>query len=1039
MKRASLPALLLVLMAAGCAVPPPDAYVSSTGGGASGGESLGKNAAGEACTQQVRGDGAGRVVDVYCGTWQQPSGSIRSAGPIDASGISDLATASPWRQALDQRFACGAPQLTTILDGVPAAVMGCRRRQGGWPHVALVAAAGGGASGRDGWYADGVLPALPAIERAVGVQSGRLKAESAALQQSSGADALMADRLAAQAFSSGDIGQYDVLVVAGSRANAAERFGPAESAFRAALALQEKALGAGNPNTATTLERLALQISNQGRTAEADRLFTRATNLAVRSDDPLAAPRLQHYLALHLMNQAKASQALTLLDQAEAGYSRRLPAQVLNARQIRLASSNAAFGDALQNRELLADPTVRAALAGTVEVRRYRALALRALGRTDEADAALLSARTLSAGNNLRDPIELGRLTRMAGIGYADRGNESAAASEFGVAATSFNTALPRSRPLAETRLLQAAIIRKSSGLPAALASCQDGTQILRQESLGVLPSAIAACLDIFAAAADADPAHRQDLLALMFEAAQLAQGGVTNTQIAQATARLAEGARDPKVAEAIRHRQDAGAALTALDRERDARAQSAVGAGQPAADTPEMEARMSDARQAVADADAALQAASPNYGALVQEVAPFAAVFALLRPSEAFIAINLSDVGGWTFLLRDNRITVARVTENASGIAKLVARVRAGVEPTTDTLPRFDTAAATALFKAVLGGVALQIEGATAIVVAPTGPLLSIPFGVLLTGDADPAKLAAAPWLLRKATIAHVPAPANFVSLRKIAGQSRAKQPWFGFGDFRPVTAAQSQRSFPGTECAQSARDFAGLPRLPFATRELEAARSLLGGRREDSLLGPAFTAKAVTEARLKDYRILHFATHALLPAELRCQSEAAIVTSAPAGAADATGALLTVSAVVGLDLDADTVILSACNSGGGAVSAADASGAGKASGESLSGLARAFFYAGARSLMVTHWSVNDQAAAYLVAESMRRVQAGEGINEALRASQLSMLDDAGKGMPAELAHPFYWAPFALIGDGGARKLSTAATSTSRTLQAGL
>jgi CHAT domain-containing protein len=523
-----------------------------------------------------------------------------------------------------------------------------------------------------------------------------------------------------------------------------------------------------------------------------------------------------------------------------------------------------------------------------------------------------------------------------------------------------------------------------------------------------------------------------------MFEAAQLAQGGVTGTQIAQATARLAEGARDPKVAEAIRHRQDAGAALTQLDRERDARAQAA-GPNNPLVDTPEMEAKLVAARQAVADADAALQAASPNYGALVQEVVTAQAVFDLLRPKEVFIAIDLNDAGGWTFLLRDRKITVARVTENSAGITKLVSRVRSGVELTTDAVPRFDTAAATSLYKAVLGGVSAQMDDATAMVVAPTGPLLSIPFGVLLTGDADPSKLGKAPWLLRKATIAHVPAPANFVSLRKIAGQSRAKQPWFGFGDFRPVTPAQAAKSFPGRECAESAQEFSRLPRLPFATRELEAARSLLGGRQQDSLLGAAFTAKAVTEARLKDYRILHFATHALLPAELRCQSEAAIVTSAPAGSTDAAGALLTVSNVVGLDLDADTVILSACNSGGGAVSAADASGAGKASGESLSGLARAFFYAGARSLMVTHWSVNDQAAAYLVAESMRRVQSGEGINEALRASQLSMLDDAGAGMPAELAHPFYWAPFALIGDGGARKLSTAATSTSRQLHAGL
>jgi len=218
----------------------------------------------------------------------------------------------------------------------------------------------------------------------------------------------------------------------------------------------------------------------------------------------------------------------------------------------------------------------------------------------------------------------------------------------------------------------------------------------------------------------------------------------------------------------------------------------------------------------------------------------------------------------------------------------------------------------------------------------------------------------------------------------------------------------------------------FAGLPPLPFASRELEVARLLLGGRKQDELLGGAFTAPAVIKASLKNYRVLHFATHALLPAELKCQSEAAIVTSDPAGAVDASHALLTVSDVVGLDLDADTVILSACNSGGGAVSSKDETGAGKVAGESLSGLARAFFYAGARSLMVTHWSVNDQAAAYLVAQTMKQVNGGDGVAEALRKAQLGMLDDA-TGASAQLAHPFYWAPFAIIGDGGVRKQRTA------------
>jgi CHAT domain-containing protein len=256
------------------------------------------------------------------------------------------------------------------------------------------------------------------------------------------------------------------------------------------------------------------------------------------------------------------------------------------------------------------------------------------------------------------------------------------------------------------------------------------------------------------------------------------------------------------------------------------------------------------------------------------------------------------------------------------------------------------------------------------------------------------------------------VPAAANFVSLRRVAGTSHAGRPWFGLGDFKPITLAQAERTFPGPACQESAKLFAGLPRLPFAGRELEAARALLGGAKQDELEGAAYTVPDVTRARLKDYRILHFASHALLPAELKCSQEPAIVTSAPPGAATASGALLTSSLISTMDLDADAVILSACNSAGPNGPA----------GESLSGLARAFFYAGARSMLVTHWSVNDQTSAFLVADTLRRLKGGKdgGLAGSLRGAELGLLAEAGKGMPTEIAHPFYWAPFALIGEGG-------------------
>ncbi|HET7881343.1 MAG TPA: CHAT domain-containing protein, partial [Acetobacteraceae bacterium] len=662
-----------------------------------------------------------------------------------------------------------------------------------------------------------------------------------------------------------------------------------------------------------------------------------------------------------------------------------------------------------------------------------RAITLRLMGRGDEANALLQSATDLASGNGLSRPLLTARLYRSSGIAAAAQGLDDQALSDLLQSTAAFDRSLPGSKPQADTYLLRTVQLAKAGRGDSALPICRNAVQSLAALKAGTTSVLMAPCLDAYAAAAEKQ--KDQALLAEMFVAAQLAQGGITSQQIAQATARLSENARDPKVAEAIRHRQDASARLSDLYRQRDelAEAQRQGGGGRPSAEAVnDLDKQISDAQAALADADAALQAASPNYGQLVQQVVPAQEVFAALHPDEAFASMTLSQNDGYVFLLRNGTIALSRIDAGQAQVGELVRRVRAGIELTTAGLPSFDTADAQALYQLTLGKLAGSLDGVKALVVAPAGPLLSLPFEVLLTGPASASSLADAPWLLRKFTLAHVPAPSNFVSLRKVAGGSRATHPWFGFGDFHPVTLAQAERTFNGPGCAESAKLLASLPPLPYARKELDAARALLGADPSDELLGSAFTADAVLKARLKDFRILQFSTHALLPAELRCQSEPAIITSAPPNAPSASGALLTASAVVGLDLDADLVVLSACNSGGPG---------GTTAGESLSGLARAFFYAGARSLAVTHWAVNDQVAAFLVADMLRRMRENPslGVAGALKEAQVAILADAGKGLPAEIAHPFFWAPFAVIGEGGEHAVAGAMNLVSRRSLAGL
>jgi CHAT domain-containing protein len=1016
---AALAGLLGLGLLAGCEQPPPSAFFGGSSTTAGTGTGLGKNAAGEDCTAQSRGGGS--ASDIFCGTWTQPSAHIERGQAADAAALPGLATDSTWRAALNSRYVCSAPSATTILGAIPAVVMQCTRKVGGWPQLAMAASVDGTA-----YLADGILPSLPVMERGIGVMAGKVSATASSALPRSQADALFAARLAAQAFTAGDVGQYDQLMLAGTRANLAEDFVRSEDAYRAALAVQEKALGQNDPNVADPLMHVALQLSDQGRYSEAAAQFARAASLAARSNDPVIAARLLHYEALDAVNQNKDEVALGLLRRAESAYAALLPpgALAVRASHVRPIATLAASGgatrqDPLPKAEVILDPAQQAGLIGLIETHRYQSIVLRDLGKPEDATTALSAAVNLAATHGLTQPDLAARLYRTAASNDSAQGNNSDAATGLGRSTADFALALPGTRPLAETRLLRAAQLHSLGEDDEALAECREAAVTLRDIKAGTAPELLEPCLVVTAAIAEREPAQRQQLFGEMFDLDQLAQGSITAQQIAQASARLGENARDPKVGEAIRRRQDAGQKLADLYRTRDELAARARGetttivAALPTAD--ELEKQIHDAQAALADADAALQAASPNFGQLVQQVAPAADVLAALQPDEAFALITPGDNGGWTFVLRDGQITAVHTDGSLKKVTDLVRAVRAGIEETDKGVPRFNTDAAHALYVDTLGPAEAAMAGAKSLIVAPTGPLLSLPFAVLLTGPGDPDKLGAAPFLIRRLAITHVPAAANFVSLRKVAASSRASQPWFGLGDFVPISLAQAQKSFPGSTCRDSAQLFAGLPRLPYARRELDAARQLLGGSAADEMVGQAFTVPGVLKADLRNFKVVHFAAHALLPSELRCESEPAIITSDPTGAPDASGALLTASKVSTMNLDADVVVLSACNSGGPG---------GETGGESLSGLARSFFYAGARALMVTHWSVNDQTTAFIVASTMDRLRKGEGggVAGALRGAELAMLTGAGDKLPAEVAHPFYWAPFAVIGEGRSR-----------------
>jgi len=220
-----------------------------------------------------------------------------------------------------------------------------------------------------------------------------------------------------------------------------------------------------------------------------------------------------------------------------------------------------------------------------------------------------------------------------------------------------------------------------------------------------------------------------------------------------------------------------------------------------------------------------------------------------------------------------------------------------------------------------------------------------------------------------------------------------------------------------PKTDQLNSA-ELAMLPPLPETADEVRDIAVALGADLATSVfIGPDANVQRVRTMDLSGRRVLVFATHGLEAGDLDGLTQPALALSSPAVSHTQDDGLLTMGDIMGLKLDADWVVLSACNTAAGEGAGADA----------VSGLGRAFFYAGTRAVLVSNWPVETTSARLLTTDLFRRQAANPALGraEALRQSSLALIngkgfvDSSGKTV-FSYAHPIFWAPFSLIGDGG-------------------
>ncbi len=558
-----------------------------------------------------------------------------------------------------------------------------------------------------------------------------------------------------------------------------------------------------------------------------------------------------------------------------------------------------------------------------------------------------------------------------------------------------------------------------------------------------------------------------------MFQTAQWAAGSEAAQSLAQMAARGASG--NPALAVLARERQD----LVQEWQKRDGLRNGWLGQAPDRRDTKaeaEINARLAAINARIGEIDKQLTADFPDYAALASP-APLSVeeVQAQLRPDEAVILFL--DTPEWRSTPEETFIWVLTKTDvhwvrsglGTPALKREVAALRCGLDaeawtssgaaqcagllnmpldkaPKDGRLLPFDLSRSHALYKALFGEAEDLIRGKSLIVV-PSGPLTQLPFQVLVTKPATPGDYKSATWLVREHALSVLPAVSSLKALRRIARPSAATKPMIGFGSplldgdqgdpkygayFKKLAAlARENQSCPKTPLQRLAALFglrrgvapmavrgladvallrAQLP-LPETRDELCAVARDLNADPGEMRLGARATEREVkrlsASGALAQYRIVHFATHGVLAGQLDPKAEPGLILTPPETASEEDDGYLTASEVAALKLDSDWVILSACNT-----AAAGATGA-----EALSGLARAFFYAQARALLVSHWEVDSAATVKLITGAVSETARDRtvGRSEALRRAMLALVDN---GKPYE-AHPAYWAPFVLVGEG--------------------
>jgi CHAT domain-containing protein len=804
---------------------------------------------------------------------------------------------------------------------------------------------------------------------------------------------------------------------AGSYAEAAEFFAAASNGNDAPVGRAE------------ALVNEALQRSNLGRFAEADSLFARAAELV--GSDPVVARRLRNYRAIHHLNQGDARGALDELDKPlpkavidnQAAGTGKLEIDTALSKRL---NADSKFGQQLggQSDELLPDEKIEILegqanqLRGTsLRLTGDRAGAREALRR---ADGELLAVRGGKVASILWMRAQIfGDLGALA----EEDGDRASASRLYAQAVNLLEVNYPGTAVLLNSKARLAGYLARSGQQATAEAMFSD--IVHSQPDTSNLPPSFAIVLrpyvDLLLKRGD-DPKATAEA----FAATQLmVRPGLAQTQAV--LARELTGGTDEAsrlFRQSVTLTRQAERARIELARLQDL----AKPSPQDVVRARVLRSTLDTSLKEQLTTQAAL-ASFPRFRAVASDTIPLGEMQKILRPGEAYYRMTIVGDHVYGMLITPTSARAVKLDATGKRLDEQVAALRdtiSTVENGRRTTYPFDVALSHQLYTELFGPFGAAMGPVKHLIFEPDGAMLRLPPNLLVMDqasvDAYQQRAKASDeaaydfrgisWLGRDRDISTAVSPRSFAQLRA-ARPSAGRREYLGLGENMPPSASAQVPATADRDCVLPMSSWSH----PISAKELETASSIL--RQFDPNGVQIVTRDQFTdtglEARgdLDQYRILHFATHGVVTARAaKCAAQPALLTSFGGRGSDG---LLTFKEIFDLHLDADLVILSACDTAGKASAAATQQAGLSTGGDvALDGLVRAFVGAGGRLVIASHWPVpDDYNATQRLISGLFSAPPGTPTVTALRMSQRQLMDDANT------SHPFYWSAFAAVGDG--------------------